>query len=358
MKHVYFVGRSLTYLVLILSLSSWGQSLRVMSYNVQNLFDTRDNPNTRDEDFTLEGEQKWEQSVLEDKFQNLGRVVKSVNPDILAVQEIENQEILDEWVKKALVEGAYSHVITEKSDDPRGVRTGLITRLPVVKVDTHQVWNEKFKDSKGRVMKTRDILEVELKGAKNSRIFIFVNHWPSKGGGSDADRFRKFVATQLREILETRQSQFPTALILALGDFNEGLDEGTFASQLPLIRSFDELKSDSQMGLLHLGRFEKGQITPADGTFFFHPEKSWNLIDHFFWTLNPVYLKSKNPKWLYKKGSYGRVSVPEEFLGKFKNPQGCEILEHLREYQGRAGNRCPKGAADHFPIKADFQWTQ
>lgn len=340
------------------ALSQTTKDIRVMSYNVQNLFDTRDDPQTRDEEFTPEGRQKWVNSVIEDKFQNLGRVVRSVSPDILAVQEIENQSILEQWVQKGLRDEKYTSVITGPTDDMRGIRPGLITRFPVLSVRSHKVWSEALKDSKGAVMKTRDILEVELKVAPQQNLVVFVNHWPSKGGGVDADRLRGHVSRELVKLVNQKVVENPDRLVLALGDFNDELGSSVFRSDFPLVDSFDAIPKRSKMGLVSLAQEERTDDPSRFGTFYFHPESKWNLIDHFFVGLRPEYFQSKKSRLIYKSGSYSRVLPPEEFLGEKQNPQGCEIIPERNIFQGREGARCPRGASDHFAIKADLTWSE
>src|SRR5688500_14862683 len=76
--------------------------MKVMSYNVQNLFDTVDSEDTNDSEFTPDGKQKWTETVIRDKIANLGHVIKAQSPDVIALSEVESQEMVDRLVKEGL----------------------------------------------------------------------------------------------------------------------------------------------------------------------------------------------------------------------------------------------------------------
>ena len=67
----------MTFFILALySLSSSGQAdFRVMSYNVENLFDTEDDPLTADNDFLPSGNRHWTPGRFYHKLQQLAKVI-------------------------------------------------------------------------------------------------------------------------------------------------------------------------------------------------------------------------------------------------------------------------------------------
>lgn len=77
-----------------------------MQYNVENLFDAKDDPKTKDDDFTPEGRNHWNNAKIAYKMQNLGKVIRHVNagrgPDILSLEEVENKGLLTKLNKTAL----------------------------------------------------------------------------------------------------------------------------------------------------------------------------------------------------------------------------------------------------------------
>ncbi|HHM21739.1 MAG TPA: endonuclease/exonuclease/phosphatase family protein, partial [Bacteroidetes bacterium] len=102
MRFTFFI---LLFLFYVTSLSSQEAQYKVAGigfYNFENLFDTIDDPNKRDSEFTPGGRRKWTQAVYEDKLNNLAKVVSElgteITPDglaLLGVSEIENRQVLE-----------------------------------------------------------------------------------------------------------------------------------------------------------------------------------------------------------------------------------------------------------------------
>ena len=76
-------------------------------YNVENLFDTIDNPNTRDNEFLPKSEKKWDTYRYNYKLNQLDKVfseiIKKENenrlPDIIGLCEVENKLVIDDLLK-------------------------------------------------------------------------------------------------------------------------------------------------------------------------------------------------------------------------------------------------------------------
>lgn len=73
------MARTLTmtfFILTLFSLPSQGQTdFRVMSYNVENLFDTKDDPLTADNDFLPSGNRHWTSGRFYHKLQQLAKVI-------------------------------------------------------------------------------------------------------------------------------------------------------------------------------------------------------------------------------------------------------------------------------------------
>ena len=88
---------------MILSSLSYSQNkqdtLYVAAWNIENLFDTIDDPDKRDEDFLPDGKKEWSQEKIDKKIEHLAEVIASMNngngPSILGVTEVEHQHLLD-----------------------------------------------------------------------------------------------------------------------------------------------------------------------------------------------------------------------------------------------------------------------
>ena len=136
MKHRYTALFSLAFHLLTLHISSpqlWAQRklVRVMSYNVENFFDTEDDPTHDDDSFLPTGEHHWTHARYQTKIQHIAEVISAVGgeafPDLIALMEVENATVLSDLLHRtALGEKAgYRHIITH-GEDKRGINVALL----------------------------------------------------------------------------------------------------------------------------------------------------------------------------------------------------------------------------------------
>ena len=76
--------------------------ITVAFYNLENLFDTENDPITFDDDRTPDGKDNWTQNIYQDKLQNMANVISEIGKDVtgkapalLGVAEIENRKVLE-----------------------------------------------------------------------------------------------------------------------------------------------------------------------------------------------------------------------------------------------------------------------
>ena len=192
-------------------------------YNVENLFDTIDNPNTRDNEFLPKSEKKWDTYRYNYKLNQLDKVfseiVKKENenrlPDIIGLCEVENKFVIDDLLKTETFKNHTYKIIHKQSPDGRGIDCALLVD------EKFEVLNSDFIKINNPIESraTRDIVFGKLK-FKNQIINVFVNHWPSRWGGQEASNHKRvFVAEVLRKYIDnnTLESDFN----LIMGDFND-----------------------------------------------------------------------------------------------------------------------------------------
>ena len=192
-------------------------------YNVENLFDTIDNPNTRDNEFLPKSEKKWDTYRYNYKLNQLDKVfseiIKKENenrlPDIIGLCEVENKLVIDDLLKTETFKNHTYKIIHKQSPDERGIDCALLVdeKFEVLNSDFIKIHNPK--ESRA----TRDIVFGKLK-FKNQIINVFVNHWPSRWGGQEASNHKRvFVAEVLRKYIDNNTSESDFNLIM--GDFND-----------------------------------------------------------------------------------------------------------------------------------------
>jgi len=195
----------------------------VVFYNVENLFDTKDDPNTSDDDFTPSGYKKWTSDRYYKKIDDLIRVFSSIDEDLpvlIGLAEIENRKVLQDLIRHRDMQGSEYSIIHEESPDTRGIDVALIIDKNRFSYIEHESIRIDFPWDKN--IKTRDILYV--KGAFNTQevAHIFVTHWPSRRDGiSQTEPKRLEVAGKLRERIDLIFQTEENPKILIMGDFND-----------------------------------------------------------------------------------------------------------------------------------------
>ena len=225
----------------------------VAFYNFENLFDTINDPDTFDEEWTPKGLQRWTFDKYQKKLTNLARVLAEIgsaeNPDsptFIGGCEIENRGVLEDLVKQPkLIEKEYG-IIHFDSPDKRGIDVALLyqkkkfqptsySNIPLYIFKKASATNEIEKTTAEE--KTDDELQVSTKNYRvytrdqllvtgfleGEEINIIVNHWPSRSGGEKkSSPFREAAGTLNKKIIDSLQRINPQAKIIILGDLNDG----------------------------------------------------------------------------------------------------------------------------------------
>ena len=153
-------------------------------YNLENLFDIRDDPNTLDDDFTPKGKKKWNFKRYKRKIRKLAQVISQIGleksaygPALVGIVEVENLHVLNDLTRhNSLILGQYG-IVHHDSPDERGIDVALLYKKELfdfVKSETFALYLE---DENGNRDYTRDVLLV-TGNLKGERLHILVNHWP------------------------------------------------------------------------------------------------------------------------------------------------------------------------------------
>lgn len=196
----------------------------VAFYNLENLFDTINQPNN-DEEFLPNGSYKWNGMKYNSKLKNMSYVISQigtdvtpVGPAILGVSEIENRGVLEDLVKQPSIADRSYQIVHYDSPDRRGVDVGLLYNPRLFTVVNSKSYRLHTEDS---TFLTRDQLMVTgyLMGEK---VHVIVNHWPSRTGGEMASRPKRNAAAALtRSIVDSLFRVDAKARIIVMGDLND-----------------------------------------------------------------------------------------------------------------------------------------
>ena len=311
----------------------------VAFYNLENLFDIYDDPETHDEEFTPNGVKQWNEIKYQKKLSNMERVLfdmAAINkeyPVVIGVSEIENRSVLEDLVSQPKLKGANYRICHYDSPDARGVDVAFLYRADVFKLEGSD--NIKLEVAELPNFRTRDL--VVMWGTIEGEPFYFlVSHWPSRLGGKEASQFKRDAcAKQIREIKDSLLTANPATKVVVMGDFN---DDATDASLVKVMGAKGKEK-DLQKGDFFNPYFQ--MLRAGLGTLAY--QDRWNLIDNICVTENLLNDEEGKLKLIKGKKFYGNI---------FKKPY---MLQQEGQYKGYplrtfVTNNFQNGFSDHFPV--------
>ena len=192
----------------------------VVSYNVENLFDTKDDPASNDEDFLPNGKLRWTEDRYRQKLVHLAEAITWAGdgpPAIVGLAEVENVTVLKDLVGTGPLKHAGYTIIHYDSPDERGIDVALLVRSAFANV----LHAEPLHVDLGRD-RTRDVLYAQLQLANSDTLHLFMAHWPSRGGGERESAPKRMAASRVvRDKLDGLFAVTPPAKVLIMGDFND-----------------------------------------------------------------------------------------------------------------------------------------
>jgi len=299
------------------------QTYTIGFYNVENLFDTVDDPLIDDSDFLPTGKNQWTKEKYFIKLQNISAVLKEINADIMGLAEVENRKVLEDLVAHPNVASKRYQIIHFDMDDGRGIDVALLYRSSVFKPIT--IVRLPIRDENDKNFKTRDILWV--KGIFSSdTLHVVVNHWPSRSGGGKEDK-RMLSSSILKKAVDSVCRINPSSKIIITGDFN---DDPTNKSIKKLI-GINNGKNKSLLTNISEPSFLSGK-----GSLYYN--ESWNLFDQV------IISKSL----LNNSISYLPESFSIYFNADMKVMKGKNAGAPRRSFRSNQFDK--KGYSDHFPV--------
>ncbi len=304
-------------------------------YNLENLFDTLDSPDTWDTEFTPSGKRRYGTFIYRDKLQHLAKVIAEIGADltpdgpaILGVAEVENRSVLEDLVKEPAIAGRDYQIIHFESPDFRGIDVGLLYQAKYFKPLAGRAIPLKIYNDDGSLRVTRDILFVSG-DFMGEPLHILVNHWPSRRGGQSATQaYRNAGAAVCKHIADSLMQADPNAQIIIMGDLNDDPASPSVKKVLNAKKKAAQVKDGDLFNTLY-GHYKKGFGTLAW-------RDSWNLFDQLIISSG---LMKKDGFFFYK----ARVFKKDYLIQKTGNYKG---------YPKRtfAGDEYIGGYSDHLPV--------
>ncbi len=337
MKQLFF---SIT--LLIISVVSFSQKNNykvsiIGFYNLENLYDTINNPEVDDEEFLPNSARNYNTSIYLDKIERLSDVIAQmgteITPDglaILGVAEIENDTVLTDLVNSAKLKNRKMKIVHYNSPDRRGVDVAMLYNPKYFRVLTSAPLFVQLPGGSKESFFTRDILYV--KGILDGdTVHVYVNHWPSRSGGEERSiPARAAAAGVARKHMDSLIAINPASKIVLMGDLN---DDPVSPSLTKIIGSKGNIKDvkENEMFNPWVDMYKKGIGTSPY-------QDAWGLFDQV--VISGSWLNKEQPGYHYSR----QIIFNREFMvqktGKYRGYS-------KRTWDGTVYNY---GYSDHFPV--------
>lgn len=305
-------------------------------YNLENLFDTINQPDVQDEEFTPEGANRYTGKVYIDKLGKLEQVLSEMgtqhSPEgiaVLGVAEIENSSVLQDLVNMPKLKNRNYQIAHIDGKDERGIDCALLYNpkyFTVNRMLSLHVPTEKLDSSYGH---TRDILFVSG-FFLGEPMHIFVNHWPSRRGGEERTApYRELGAAVCKEKIDSLLRIDKDVKYIVMGDLNDNPTDPSVAKVLNAKKNIEDVP-------------EKGMFNPwiklyksGIGTLAY--QDSWSLFDQII--ISSSFLNIQQKGYFFKEAMIFKKEYMLQKTGRFKGYP-------FRTFNGSvyAG-----GYSDHFP---------
>ncbi len=300
-----------------------GKNIRILFYNVENLFDTIDNAQTNDNEFLPEGSKNWNGYRYWKKINQIFQVIAAAGgdtpPEIIGFCEVEDFLPLYHIINNTpLLKYSYK-IVHYNSPDHRGIDVALLIRKDAVKLISSRPVRVSL-DTSG-VVTTRDILYASLLVGSDT-LHTFVNHWPSRmGGQAKSEPKRMLAASTLKALTDSITKTNAESKILVMGDFNDEPENNS-------------LRSLEDGSLINLSRVLKKECDC--GTYKYR--NNWNMIDQILVSENLIDESNKDVQPVLS-------IINKDFLLVDDQTYGGE-----KPFRTYLGPRYQGGFSDHLPI--------
>lgn len=308
-------------------------------WNIENFYDTLNDPLKNDEDFLPSGQYNWTGERYRAKMDRMTDVISQLGtestPDGVAVMglcEVENMNVLNDMVKAPRLAGRKYKIVHVEGPDARGVDVALLYNPKYFKVISYHAYKVTLVTEPGHP--TRDELLVSGKLLGEDFHFI-VCHWPSRrGGDAQSAPNRMGAARQARKIIDSLLETNPNAKIVLMGDLNDDPTDPSIREGLKTVGKEKDAK------LPKLFNAMENHYKAGNGTLTFN--NAWNLFDQQIMT--PALVKGDfKDLQFYQSRIFNKPQVRQE--------EGAGAGGPFRTYVGQS---YAGGYSDHFSVYSVF----
>ncbi|SFZ89762.1 Endonuclease/Exonuclease/phosphatase family protein [Flaviramulus basaltis] len=310
----------------------------VAFYNLENLFDTINDPTKFDEASPIMEIKANRQDIYRKKISNMARVISDIgldvtnnSPAIIGVSEIENREVLEDLVNDSLLINRDYGIVHYDSPDVRGIDVALLYQKKLFTPTSSSSHELKiYDDENHKRIYTRNQLLVSGK-LDGDFIHIIVNHWPSRRGGEAKSRPKRIAAAKLnKHLVDSLQVINPYTKIFIMGDLN---DNPNNASIKNVLKAQKNKRKVGLKGIYNpfIAFYKNGLGTTAY-------RDSWSLFDQIMITKS-LLEKDYSSFRFYKAGIFNKQYLIQP-TGTYKG----------YPFRSWSNGGFSNGFSDHFPV--------
>lgn len=304
-------------------------------YNLENLFDTVDDPKTNDADFLPDGSYVWDSTKYANKLLNMSTVIADLGTDItpdgvavLGVAEIENRKVLEDLVAMPLLKDRKYQIVHYNSPDKRGIDVGLLYQEKYFKLQNSASYKLTFPWDTSYYTRDQLVVTGNMDGEDVS---IIVGHWPSRRGGQQASEQNRIEAAKLgRRIIDSLLAVNPFAKIILMGDLNDDPVNVSVTEYIRAKGKINKMETGDMFNVMY-AHYKSGNGTLAWND-------AWNLFDQMIIS-EGLLEKNTTTYSFYKSYVYNKEYIKQQD----GNYAGYPKRTH-------AGGVYLNGYSDHFPV--------
>lgn len=300
----------------------------VAFYNLENLFDTKDDPKILDRDFLPFGKNFWTEKKYRKKIFKMGQAISSVaknrtekSPVLVGVAEVENATVIQDLVDSKHLKNSNYNFVHYDSPDERGIDVALLFNEDFFIVDHSETIPIAIYETSGVKDYTRDALYVSGR-LNDEKVHVFVCHWPSRRDGADlTSHKREQAGEQIKNFIANQKEITEASKVIIMGDFNDNpIDKSVKESLMTpnLYNPFEKLMGITRGSLSHYS--------------------DWYLFDQIIFSHN--FFKMESGKHSFQKADIFDKAFLQEWKGRQKGLP-------FRTFRGK---RYLGGYSDHFPV--------
>lgn len=303
-------------------------------WNLENFYDTLNDPKKMDDDFTPTGTYAWNGVRYKQKLEHLSEVISKIGNEfgdasvaVMGFCEVENKAVLEELFRMPLLKNHTYKVILVEGPDARGIDPALVYDSAIFCPLSVQTFRVTLPHTHHQ---TREQLLVNgtLLGEK---VHFLVCHWPSRRGDEiESEEYRISAAKVSKWILDSLLAMEPSARIIMMGDLNDEPNNKSIKTILHTVATPKSVMRGELVNAMEKS-FKRGIGTLGHNDV-------WSLFDQMI--LSPAWFKSQSNSFCFQ---VARV---------FNKPWLCETYGRYAGYPLRtyAGGLYRGGYSDHFPV--------